>query len=269
MCGRCQPRGSCGIHCGSTIAAIGSDVTQSHTQPHVLAVDDDPDIRRVLSEYLSAHDFRISAVASGAALLKVLEIEAIDIVLLDLHLPGEDGMALARRIRDTSRIPIIILSGRTDEADRVMALELAADDYITKPFSSRELVARIHAVLRRVQSNEPAAKGAETLRAYRFAGWELNLKLRGLTAADGRHVELTNSEFSLLCAFLSAPQQLLSRDQLLDQSRLHSLEVSDRAIDVTILRLRRKIEVDPASPQLIKTQRGLGYVFTAAVTVLR
>ena len=218
MCGQCQPRGSCGINCGSTIAAIGSDVIQSHTKPHVLAVDDDPDIRRGLSEYLSGR----------------------------------------RRV-----------SGRTDEADRVMALELAADDYITKPFSSRELVARIHAVLRRVQSNEPATKGAETLRAYRFGGWELNLKLRRLTAADGRHVELTNSEFSLLCAFLSAPQRLLSRDQLLDQSRLHSLEVSDRAIDVTILRLRRKIEVDPASPKLIKTQRGLGYVFTEAVTVLR
>jgi two-component system OmpR family response regulator len=269
MCGQCQPRGSCGINCGSTIAAIGSDVIQSHTKPHVLAVDDDPDIRRVLSEYLSAHDFRISAVASGAAMLKLLETEPIDMVLLDLRLPGEDGMALARRIRETSRIPIIILSGRTDEADRVMALELAADDYITKPFSSRELVARIHAVLRRVQSNEPATKGAEDFRAYRFGGWELNLKLRSLTAPDGRHVELTNSEFSLLCAFLCAPQRLLSRDQLLDQSRLHSLEVSDRAIDVTILRLRRKIEVDPASPKLIKTQRGLGYVFTEAVTVLR
>jgi DNA-binding response OmpR family regulator len=178
-------------------------------------------------------------------------------------------MALARRIRETSKIPIIILSGRTDEADRVMALELAADDYITKPFSARELVARIHAVLRRVQSNEPAIKGTETLRAYRFRGWELNLKLRSLKAPDGRPVELTNSEFSLLCAFLAAPQRLLSRDQLLDQSRMHSLEVSDRAIDVTILRLRRKIEVDPASPKLIKTERGRGYLFAEAVTVLR
>jgi two-component system OmpR family response regulator len=244
-------------------------VIQSHTQPHVLAVDDDPDIRRVLSEYLSKHDFRISAVASGAAMLKLLETEPIDIVLLDLRLPGEDGMALARRIRETSKIPIIILSGRTDEADRVMGLELAADDYITKPFSPRELVARIHAVLRRVQSNEPASKGAESLRAYRFCGWELNLNSRSLKAPDGRHVELTNSEFSLLCTFLAAPQRLLSRDQLLDQSRMHSLEVSDRAIDVTILRLRRKIEVDPASPKLIKTERGRGYLFTEPVTVLR
>jgi DNA-binding response OmpR family regulator len=232
-------------------------------------VDDDPDIRRILSEYLSNHDFRISAVASGVAMLELLETEPIDIVLLDLRLPGEDGMALARRVRETSKVPIIILSGRTDEADRVMGLELAADDYITKPFSSRELVARIHAVLRRVQSSEPETKAAETVRAYRFCGWELNVKLHSLKAPDGRHVDLTNSEFSLLCAFLSAPQRMLSRDQLLDLSRLHSLEVSDRAIDVTILRLRRKIEVDPANPKLITTERGAGYLFAEAVTVLR
>lgn len=202
-------------------------------------------------------------------MLKLLETEPVDIVLLDLRLPGEDGMALARLVRETSKVPIIILSGRTDEADRVMGLELAADDYITKPFSSRELVARIHAVLRRVQTNEPEAKATETFRAYRFCGWELNVKLHSLTAPDGRRVELTNSEFSLLCVFLSAPQRMLSRDQLLAQSRLHNLEVSDRAIDVTILRLRRKIEVDPTNPTLIKTERGVGYLFTEAVTILR
>jgi two-component system, OmpR family, response regulator len=218
---------------------------------------------------LSNHDFRVSAVASGVAMLKLLETEPIDIVLLDLRLPGEDGMALARHIRETYEVPIIILSGRSDEADRVMGLELAADDYITKPFSSRELVARIHAVLRRVHSNDADPKAAETLRAYRFGGWELNVKLHSLRAPDGRRVDLSNSEFSLLCAFLSAPQRMLSRDQLLDQSRLHSLEVSDRAIDVTILRLRRKIEVDPARPKLIITERGVGYLFTEAVSVLR
>ena len=242
---------------------------QPHTQPHVLVVDDDPDFRTILSEYLSNHDFRVSAVASGVAMLKLLETEPIDIVLLDLRLPGEDGMALARQIRETHKVPIIILSGRSDEADRVMGLELAADDYITKPFSSRELVARIHAVLRRVHSNDADPKAAETLRAYRFGGWELNVKLHSLRAPDGRRVDLSNSEFSLLCAFLSAPQRMLSRDQLLDQSRLHSLEVSDRAIDVTILRLRRKIEVDPARPKLIITERGVGYLFTEAVSVLR
>ncbi len=232
-------------------------------------MDDDPDFRTVLSDYLSSHDFRISTVETGAAMLKLLETEAIDIILLDLRLPGEDGMALARRIRETSMVPIIILTGRTDEADRVMGLELAADDYITKPFSLRELVARIHAVLRRMQTSAPATRAAGTPRLYRFGGWELNVKLHVLKAADGREVDLTNSEFNLLCALLSAPQQTLSRDRLLEQSRLHSLEVYDRAIDVTILRLRRKIEIDQADPQLIKTERGAGYIFTEAVTVVR
>jgi two-component system OmpR family response regulator len=232
-------------------------------------VDDDPDIRRILSDYLSGHDFRISAVATGAAMLKLLETEAIDIVLLDLRLPGEDGMALARRIRENWMVPIIIISARTDEADRVMGLELAADDYITKPFSPRELVARIHAVLRRAQISELETRADDTLRAYRFCGWELNVRLHILRAPDGRQVELTKSEFSLLCAFLSAPQRTLSREQLLEQSRLHSLEVYDRAIDVTILRLRRKIEVDPTNPKMIKTERGAGYSFAEAVTALR
>jgi DNA-binding response OmpR family regulator len=232
-------------------------------------VDDDPDIRRILSDYLSGHDFRISTVATGAAMLKLLETETIDIVLLDLRLPGEDGMALARRIRENWIVPIIIISARTDEADRVMGLELAADDYITKPFSPRELVARIHAVLRRAQISELETRADDTLRAYRFCGWELNVRLHTLKAPDGRQVELTKSEFSLLCAFLSAPQRTLSREQLLEQSRLHSLEVYDRAIDVTILRLRRKIEVDPTNPKMIKTERGAGYLFAEAVTALR
>jgi DNA-binding response OmpR family regulator len=166
-------------------------------------------------------------------------------------------------------VPIVILSERSEEADRVMGLELAADDYVTKPFSPRELLARIRAVLRRVQASEAKAAVDEELRAYRFAGWELNLRLRRLTAPDGRAIPLTNSEFSLLCAFLSAPQRVLSRDQLLERSRLHSLEVYDRSIDVTILRLRRKIESDPSNPALLKTERGAGYLFTATVGVLR
>jgi DNA-binding response OmpR family regulator len=201
--------------------------------------------------------------------LQLLETEAISVLLLDLRLPGEDGMTLARRVREISKIPIIILSGRSDEADRVMGLELAADDYVTKPFSPRELVARIRAVLRRVQINEPDAVRDDTLRAYRFCGWELNVRLHRLMTPDGQRVELTNSEFSLLCAFLSAPQRILTRDQLLERSRLHSLEVYDRSIDVTILRLRRKIEIDPANPKMIQTQRGAGYLFAEAVNVLR
>jgi two-component system OmpR family response regulator len=237
--------------------------------PHVLALDDDPDVRAVLAGYLRENDLRVTATASGKEMLAVLATEPVDVLILDLRLPGEDGLALARCVRETSKVPIIILSGRTDEADRVMGLELAADDYVNKPFSSRELLARIRAVLRRAQNVEPGVRTDEAVRAYRCGGWELNTRLRRLTAPDGKRVPLTNGEFSLLCAFLSAPQRILSRDQLLEMSRLHSLEVYDRSIDVTILRLRRKIEVDPRNPELIRTERGAGYVLTAPVSVMR
>lgn len=237
--------------------------------PHVLALDDEADIRHVLVEYLSNYDLRVTAVGTGQEMLALLESEPVDVLLLDLRLPGEDGLALARKARELSRVPIIILSGRTDEADRVMSLELAADDYVTKPFSPRELLARIRAVLRRAQHEEHGAAHLDGVRAYRFAGWELNMRLHRLAAPDGRRVELTNSEFSLLCAFTSAPQRVLSRDQLLERSRLHSLEVYDRSIDVTILRLRRKIERDPTAPQIIRTQRGAGYLFAESVSVVR
>jgi DNA-binding response OmpR family regulator len=236
---------------------------------HILALDDDPDIRRILVEYLGENDFRVSAVASGAEMLVILETQPVDLLLLDLRLPGENGLELGRRARELSSVPIVILTGRSDEADRVMGLELIADDYVTKPFSPRELLARIRALLRRTQLSTAEIPHDEALRAYRFAGWELNVRLHRLTAADGQLIALTNSEFSLLCAFLSAPQRVLTRDQLLERSRLHSLEVYDRSIDVTILRLRRKIEVDPSNPALLKTERGSGYVFTAAVSVLR
>jgi two-component system, OmpR family, response regulator len=241
----------------------------SGVAPHVLALDDEPDIRHVLTHYLSSHDLRVTAVATGREMLTLLGSEPVDVLLLDLRLPGEDGLTLARRARELSHVPIIILSGRTDEADRVMGLELAADDYVIKPFSPRELLARIRAVLRRTQTEAQQATVDHEVRAYRFAGWELNLRLRRLAAPDGRRVELTNSEFSLLCAFTSAPQRVLTRDQLLERSRLHTLEVYDRAIDVTILRLRRKIERDPTDPQLIKTERGAGYLFAEPVSVVR
>lgn len=236
--------------------------------PHILALDDDADIRRILLEYLGGQDFRVTAVATGREMLAILASQPIDLLLLDLRLPGENGLDIARRVRELSRVPIVIVSGRTDEADRVMGLELVADDYVTKPFSPRELVARMRSVLRRSQTNAPAPQD-EGLRAYRFSGWELNVRLRRLTSAAGRVVPLTNSEFSLLCAFLSAPQRVLTRDQLLERSRLHSLEVYDRSIDVTILRLRRKIEVDAANPVLLTTERGAGYTFSAPVSVLR
>ena len=237
--------------------------------PHVLALDDDPDIRKVLVQYLSEQDLRITAVASSREMLHVIENEPVDLLMIDLRLSGEDGLTLARQVRDSSAIPILILSGKADEADRVMGLELAADDYVTKPFSMRELLARIRAVLRRSQIVESAAPRDDQLRAYRFAGWELNLRLHRLISPDGRRVELTNSEFNLLCAFLSAPQRVLTRDQLLERSRVHALEVYDRAIDVTMLRLRRKIERDPSNPELLRTERGAGYVFMAAVSAMR
>ena len=234
---------------------------------HVLVVDDDPALRAMLGEYLGGHGLRVTTVADGEAMRRALVREAVDLVVLDLRLPGEDGLALARGLRDEGTVPIVLLTGRTEEADRVAGLELGADDYVTKPFSPRELVARIRAVLRRTRSavQPPLEDGR---RAFRFDGWELNLRTRRLLAPDGRKLELTNGEFSLLAAFCAAPQRVLSREQLLALSRLHAAEVYDRTIDVQILRLRRKLEADPAHPQFIVTERGAGYRFTPAVSSL-
>jgi len=237
--------------------------------PHVLALDDDPAVREMVSEYLTQNDLRVTAVATGKALAEAMARETIDLVILDLRLDGEDGLQIARRLREESQIPILMLTGRAEEADRVMGLELGADDYLTKPFSPRELLARIRALLRRAQAQATVADAIARVRAYRFAGWELNIGLRRLKSPGGQTVELTKGEFSLLTAFLSAPKRVLSREQLLDMSRLHNAEVYDRSIDIQILRLRRKIEADPAHPQFIRTERGAGYVFAAPVDVVR
>lgn len=241
----------------------------SSLPPQILVLDDDPTIRQLVAEYLGENDLRVTAVATGSELSAVMARETIDLVVLDLRLQGEDGMQIARKLREQSAIPIIILTGRAEEADRVMGLELGADDYLTKPFSPRELLARIRALLRRARAQATVADAIATVRAYRFGSWELNIGLRKLRDADGRLVDLTNGEFSLLAAFLSAPQRVLTREQLLDLSRLHNAEVYDRSIDVQILRLRRKIEADPAHPQFIKTERGAGYVFGASVELVR
>ena len=237
--------------------------------PHVLALDDDPSIRDLIGAYLGENELRVTTVASGKELDAVMARETIDLVVLDLRLPGEDGMQIARRLRETSGIPILMLTGRADEADRVMGLELGADDYLTKPFSPRELLARIRALLRRARAQATVADAINQVRAYRFGAWELNIGLRKLKAAEGHTVALTNGEFSLLAAFVSSPQRILSRDQLLELSRLHNAEVYDRSIDVQILRLRRKIEPDPAQPTFIRTERGVGYFFDAAVEAIR
>jgi two-component system, OmpR family, response regulator len=239
------------------------------TSSHVLLVDDDPALCSLVSEYLELNDIRATAVGSGKEMLEVIGREAIDLLLLDLRLPGEDGLRLARTVRESSRVPIVILTGRNEEADRVMGLELGADDYVTKPFSPRELLARIRAIIRRSQMDAAPPTRDATLRAYRFGGWELNVRLHRLKAPDGRAVEISRGEFSLLCALLSAPQRILTRDQLLELSRLHSTEVYDRSIDVQIVRLRRKIEPDPTQWQFIKTEWGTGYYFDSPVKVIR
>src|SRR5262245_15343547 len=237
--------------------------------PHVLALDDDPAVRQVIVDYLTRNDLRVTAVATGRDLAAIMARETIDLVVLDIRLEGEDGMQIARKLREESAIPILMLTGRAEEADRVMGLELGADDYLTKPFSSRELLARIRALLRRAKAQATVADAIANVRAYRFGGWELSIGLRKLKSPEGRIVDLTNGEFSLLPAFLSAPQRVLARDQLLDLSRLHNAEVYDRSIDVQILRLRRKIEADPAHPRFIQTERGAGYVFNAPVEIVR
>ena len=238
--------------------------------PHVLALDDDPSIRSLIDDYLSANELRVTTVATGRDLAEAMARDTVDMVILDLRLPGEDGMHIARRLREEQPLmPILMLTGRIDEADRVMGLELGADDYFTKPFSPRELLARVRALLRRAKAQATVADAIAKVRAYRFGGWELNVGLRRLKSAQGEPVELTNGEFSLLTAFLSAPQRVLTRDQLLELSRMHNAEVYDRSIDVQILRLRRKIEPDPAHPTYIRTERGAGYLFDAPVDALR
>ena len=266
----------CEVHrCGhATILCVAFPTPHSaefmtlHTAPHILVIDDDSSIRDLIREYLEDNDMRVSVGASGQDLFALIDREAIDLVLLDLKLPGEDGMQLTRRLRDRATVPIVLLTGRNEEADRVMGLELGADDYVTKPFSPRELLARVRAVLRRYQVQATLPERDTTRRAFRFSGWELNLRTRRLISPAGVAVELSNGELSLLTALCSAPRRALSREQLLSMSRLHEAEVYDRTIDVQILRLRRKIEPDPARPVLIVTERGAGYQLVSDVETL-
>ena len=243
--------------------ARGSEIVVKH----VLVVDDDPAMRAMVADYLAEHSFRVSTAASGAEMAQVLSGGPVDLLLLDVRLTDADGMDLLRDLRMRSALPIIVISGhRREEVDRVVGLELGADDYLTKPFGMRELLARVRAVLRRVHAVKPSEQDKSRTR-YSFADWELNLRTRRLTSPSGEDVPLTKGEFSLLAAFVASPQRVLSREQLLAASRVHDQEVFDRSIDVQILRLRRKLESDPSDPRLIRTERGVGYVFTAAVEV--
>jgi two-component system OmpR family response regulator len=239
-------------------------VTQS-LRAHILVVDDDPQIRSLLNEYLSGNGLRVSTASTGAEAMKALGEEAIDLVILDLRLADEDGMSIARDLRQRLEIPVIMLTGVRDEADRVMGLELGADDYVTKPFSPRELLARIRTVLRRSRQAPAQPASTREVRVYRFGDFELNLRTRRLKHLDGRPIGLTSGEFNLLVALLAAPGRILSRDQLIEASRMHDNEVYDRAIDIQVLRLRRKIEAIPTQPRFIVTERGVGYIFSAPV----
>jgi two-component system OmpR family response regulator len=235
----------------------------------LLVVDDDAEIRDLLSRYLSDHGFRVLTAGDGAQMRAVQASHAVDLVILDLMLPGEDGLAICRRLRAESQLPIIMLTARTDNLERVVGLELGADDYITKPFEPRELVARIRAVLRRTRPEtplpEPTPRAAAPVGCYRFAGWILDPDARSLRDAAGRAVELSPGEFDLLMAFVQSPRQVLDRDRLLERTRGGEATPFDRSIDVQVSRLRRKIEDTHLSPNLIQTVRGAGYIFTAKV----
>jgi DNA-binding response OmpR family regulator len=238
------------------------------SRPHILVIDDDPQIRGLLRDYLTENELRVTVASSGEEMSRILGEAAIDLVVLDLRLGREDGMAIARSLRDQSAIPIVMLTGVREEADRVMGLELGADDYLTKPFSPRELLARIRTVIRRTSAAQPGASKEREIRAYRFGEFELNLRTRRLRRNNGGQIALSNGEFNLLVALVASPERVLSRDQLLEASRVYDNEVYDRAIDIQVLRLRRKIEPDPSQPTFIVTERGAGYVFSSAVQVV-
>jgi two-component system, OmpR family, response regulator len=233
--------------------------------PHILIVDDHREMRDLVSRALAKEGFRISTAADGKAMRKVLTDANIDLILLDLMLPGEDGLSLCRSLRAESNVPIIMLTAKGDEVDRVIGLEMGADDYLPKPFGGRELVARIRAVLRRNQAREPAAPPDKPKR-YRFERWIFDVDKRELIAADGVAVPLSTGEFDLLLALVEHPQRTLSRDQLLDLARHRSANAFDRSMDTQVSRLRKKIERDPAEPAIIKTVWGGGYIFTPEVS---
>lgn len=234
----------------------------------VLAVDDDPAMRDMIAEYLRGHNFDVRTAATSREMNRILDETAIDLIILDLQLSDEDGFDIIRSLNAEAKAPVVVITGRRrEEFDRVLGLELGADDYITKPFSLRELLARIRVVLRRWEGSAKRPPAADKDKRYLFAGWRLNLRTRRLTSPAGEPVPLTKGELNLLVALLEAPERVLSREQLLTASRVHDEEVFDRSIDVQILRLRRKLEIDPANPRLIRTERGAGYMLAAPVEV--
>lgn len=233
--------------------------------PHILIVDDHEDIRSLLAKYLRKHGYRATTADGGTAMKRALQDSAIDLVVLDIMMPGEDGLSLCRGLRASSDIPVIMLTAMSEETDRVIGLEIGADDYLTKPFNPRELLARIKAVLRRSHSLPPQ-RDTQVGNRLVFDRWRLNVDQRELIDDSEVATPLSTAEFSLLMAFLNHPNRVLSRDQLLDLTQGREAKVFDRSIDNQVSRLRKKIERDPKTPRLIKTVWGGGYSFTADIT---
>lgn len=237
---------------------------------HIAVLDDEPDITALLGNYLQAQGYRVTQLHSGRALMTTMTADPPSLVLLDLGLPGEDGFSIARQLREHWRCGLVIVTGRGDAVDKVVGLEVGADDYVTKPFDLRELLARIKAVLRRIAPAESSATPAPVVEParnrYLFADWALDTAARRLTDIRGRDVALTGGEFDLLCAFARHPGRVLSRDFLLEQTRGRDGAPFDRTIDVQVGRLRKKLEADPDDPQIIKSVRGAGYILVSPVT---
>jgi two-component system OmpR family response regulator len=230
---------------------------------HIVIVDDQPEICELVYNYLSGEGYRVSTANDGPSMRRIMQQYEVDLVLLDIQLPGDDGLSLARQLRAVSDIGIIILTGRGETVDRIIGLEMGADDYLPKPFHLRELLARVKSVLRRASARGEASKAPP--QSAVFNGWKLDLTSRELKAPSGEEVRLTTGEFDLLAAFVGNANQVLSRDRLLDLARNRESGPFDRTIDVQVGRLRKKLEDDPQNPSLIKTVRGSGYIFTASV----
>jgi len=233
-------------------------------RPHVLIVDDDREIRGLLAQYLEKHDFRTTAVADGKEMRRILDRTHIDLLVLDLMLPGEDGLTLCRELRSRSQLPIIMLTARGEEVDRIVGLELGADDYVAKPFNPRELLGRIKAVLRRA-AHAPRDPSPDSVRGFSFGGWRLDTVTRTLRNSDGREVALSGAEYRLLAVLLGAGNRVLTRAQLTELLRGRDADPFDRSIDVRVSRLRQILGDDARAPQIIKTVYGEGYVIGISV----
>lgn len=233
------------------------------TTPHILVVEDDREISALVARYLRANDLRVSVASDGREMDRRMADGRFDLIVLDLMLPGEDGLAICRRLRRDARIPIVMLTAKGDALDRIIGLEMGADDYLAKPFNPRELLARIRAVLRRV--SEGAEPVESTVRLHDFAGYRLDVSARRLTSPEGAEISLTGAEFDLLQVLVERPGRVLSRDRLLDLTQGRAAGPFDRSIDILISRIRRKMETDPHHPEIIKTVRSGGYMFTAEV----